>query len=224
MTTIPTTAPPRSTVELRRLGSRALVAAGSAWAAYLALRPYGDETTLEGVEGIASPAWVASHLLGAAAFVLLALALVIRAVTRPGPDGWTARRAAAAMVVGAVFVLPYYGAETFGLHAIAAEAVDRGDATLLDVVDDVRYGTAAVVTFAIGLAATIASGVLLALDGRRSPTVARAAQVALGAAVATAPLQYGLPPAGRVAHGGLLLVAAVATSVTGGRGGISALG
>jgi hypothetical protein len=177
-----------------------LLVTGVTWAAYLLLRPYGDETTLAGAEGVASDRWVVAHLLGALAFVTVAVALTLR-WRRTG----TGHLAAALAGVGAVLVLPYYGAETFGLQAIAAEAVARGDASMLALFDDVRYGAYAMTTFGLGLLAVVAAGVLLARGGL---TARRWAVLALGVAVATMPLQYFVDAPLRMTHGVLVLAAA----------------
>ncbi len=70
--------------------------------------------------------------LGLAAFprLMLRLADLDRSVA--------ARWGRGAGLVGAVLVLPYFGAESLGLHAIGIAARDN-DLRLLDVVDQVRY-------------------------------------------------------------------------------------
>lgn len=186
-----------------RTGERAaLLTAGLAWAGYLTLRPYGDETTLAGAEGIASTRWEVAHLLGMLGFVAVAVAFALGATRAPRR---TSTLVAVLAGAGAVAVLPYYGAETFGLGAIAAEAVARQDVGLLAQLDAVRYGALALTTFGIGLLAVIAAGALHAWSGIRARA---AANVALGAVVATMPLQFFLPAPLRVAHG--LVVLAVA--------------
>src|SRR5690606_4782971 len=99
----------------------AFVVAGLAFAAYPALRPYSDETSLDGAAAMASTAWVAAHSLGMVGFIALTLGVWALHGLRPG-----ASRAAAATVtltwLGASLVLPYYGAETFGVRVIAERA------------------------------------------------------------------------------------------------------
>jgi hypothetical protein len=65
-----------------RLGAVALASAGLLFAAFPLIRPFfaepvgGDAATLTSVaEALMSPAWVVSHLLAAAALVLLPLVL-----------------------------------------------------------------------------------------------------------------------------------------------------
>lgn len=53
----------------------AWIAAGAAFLAYPALRPYADKTDLDGLAAMASTAWIGSHLLGMIGFVLLTVAL-----------------------------------------------------------------------------------------------------------------------------------------------------
>lgn len=42
--------------------------------------------------------------------------------------------------VGAALVLPYYGAETFGLQAVAAQTLADGGTAMPAVTDAIRFG------------------------------------------------------------------------------------
>ena len=99
-----------SSAPVGRIGSTAALALGLAslaFAAYPVLRGYGPETGMEGAALYARPAWLFAHLLGMAGFVLVATGLA-------GVD----ERAGRWATWGAFLVLPYYGAEAFGLHAL----------------------------------------------------------------------------------------------------------
>ncbi|RIV38407.1 hypothetical protein D2L64_12735 [Micromonospora radicis] len=78
-------------------------------------------------------------------------------------DTGSGRTAVAAFVtstVGAGLVLPYYGAEAFGLHAIARQAAADPRIDLLALADQVRYDPIAVTTFGAGLLALGAGATL----------------------------------------------------------------
>ena len=68
-----------------RIGAVCFTVTGLLFAGYPAVRPYSDETTMDGARAIASTAWIASHLLAVAGFVLLGLSLLaLRDWVRPG--------------------------------------------------------------------------------------------------------------------------------------------
>src|ERR1044072_1204764 len=97
-----------------RMSRVLLVLSGVLFVLYPALRPWQDETTVAGAhEAMGSTAWVAAHFCAMVGFVLVPIALRglrERIGTAPAIVAW----------VGAGLVLPYYGAEDFGLHAAAA--------------------------------------------------------------------------------------------------------
>src|SRR5262245_7269945 len=107
-----------------RAGALALAVAGILFILYPATRPWHDETTVDGaIRSMSSSWWVASHLFAMLGFILVPLGLLaLRSVVQHG----RAERLAAAAVLtswlGAGLTLPYYGAEDFGLHAIASRA------------------------------------------------------------------------------------------------------
>lgn len=193
-----------------------LIATGAAMAGYLAVRPYGDHGSVldrSAAEAFASPWWIASHLCGVFALASLArLALRIDALAG-GVDGRVARSASLA---GLVMVLPYYGAETFGLHALGKAAVD-GDSTALLLVDDVRNQPAALGLFALGLillaVGVVASGLSWRRWLRAHGRVGALAAWPLVVLAAFFAAQFSLPPAGRIAFGLAYLVAALVWAV-----------
>src|SRR3546814_18443724 len=102
-------------------------------------RPYGAAgSDAQTAAAFASTAWVVSHVCGA-----LALASVGRLGLRLADrsDTLTARTARWTGLGGAVLVLPYYGAETFGLHAIGTRAPQ--DPAPLSLSGEVRHQPAA---------------------------------------------------------------------------------
>lgn len=198
-------------------GPAALAAAGGAFIAYPALRPYADETTLAGAEAMASGAWVLAHLLGMAGFVLVALGMTMTA------QGQRAMRWAAALAwLGAALVLPFYGAETFGLRVIGQHALAENSAEVLALAEELRMGATQITMFGIGLLAVAGAGVALAIATWRGGALARTAGLATGAGLVLYLPQFFGTPVLRVGHGlllgaGLLLLAAGLAQRPGGR-------
>jgi hypothetical protein len=106
--------------------------------------------------------------------------------------------------IGVGLILPYYGAEMFGLRALGQEALRQHSPALLSLADSVRLGPGAIV-FGAGLLLLAAGAVLVALAVWRSGTLSRWSGIpfALGF-VLYLPQFFGTQPI-RVAHG--LLVA-----------------
>lgn len=187
-----------------------VVGTGVFMAAYLLLRPYGDT----GDPGAAAAAyastwWVVAHLCGALALASFGR-LALRLADVDG--GLLSRSARTAALTGTVLVLPYYGAETFGLHAIGQQAL-AGDSDVLTLVDAVRNHPAALTTFGLGMLLLAVAGVLMAVVWqRRGGTLAWAAWP-LGLAMAAVLPQFYLPPVGRMAFG-LAYAAAAAVLLT----------
>ena len=104
-----------------RAGAAALAVAGVLFLAYPALRPWHDESTVAGATAsMSSTAWVTAHFFAMLGFILVPLGLLALraaiATTRAEPLALTA---AVLAWIGSGLTLPYYGAEDFGLHAIA---------------------------------------------------------------------------------------------------------
>lgn len=171
--------------------------AGILFVIYPALRPYSSEKGMAGAEAFASWQWAAAHLCGILAFVLLAQ-------TAARMD--LGRIASIAIGFGACLVLPYYGAEVFGVGAIGRRVVQNADPSLLGVVDDIRFSAPAMVLFAAGL-------LLLAIGGLAAGATLWNSQRAAGAMLAIGLVlflpQFYFPPALRLAHGAVLGLAMV---------------
>lgn len=168
---------------------------GVLFAIYPALRPYSTETGQAAVDAFSSPMWTAAHVSAMAGFITLALA--VRAA-RPG------RIAETSTWVGVGLVLPYYGAETFGLAALAVRAQETGNTALIDTADAIRYGPVQVVMFGAGLVLIAVGTVALArrIGSWQSWTFAAGFVLLLP--------QFYAPSWLRIAHGILILVGAVA--------------
>ncbi|MDP3889951.1 hypothetical protein [Nocardioides sp.] len=190
----------------------ALLVAGVAFAVYPALRPYGPETGAVGAADFASTAWVVSHACGMIGFVLVAVALRFAAANPPWAWSGPAVRAVETRAWLAVaLLLPYYGAETYGLQAIGQYAVEQGDPGVLAIAEDFRLAPFAATTFLIGLLLLVWVGWGIARGLWSAGTLARAGGVLAGLGLAAYLPQFFGPPGLRVAHGivlgmGLLLM------------------
>lgn len=180
-------------------GAGAFAFAGVMFLLYPALRPWHDESTVAGArESMSSNGWVAAHFFAMLGFIAVPLGLfALHAVL-------TSRSSLLALVtawVGAGLTLPYYGAEDFGLHALARSRTPD----LLDVVERVRYQPVAITTFGIGLALLAMSGVLAAVAIWRAGVLQPASGILFAVGFALFIPQFSLPAAGRIAHGVLVL-------------------
>ena len=193
-----------------RTGALALAAAGVLFVLYPAVRPWHDESTVSGATAsMSSQAWVAAHFFAMLGFILLPLGLLaVRDALAGTQSASLARTAAVVTWIGAGLTLPYYGAEDFGLHAIAANHA----ANLLDLIHAVRYQPLAMTIFGAGLVLLAVGAVLAAVAIWRSGVLPRYSGILFAVALALFFPQFYLPPAGRIAHGvltgiGLAIVA-----------------
>jgi hypothetical protein len=191
-----------------RSGAVALAVAGVLLLLYPAVRPWQDESTVEGAtKALSSGAWVAAHLFAMIGFILVSLGLlaVWGAVFRTRAE----RLGFAAVVtfwIGAGLTLPYYGAEDFGLNAIARRAAEGQVGDLLGLVDAVRFSPVPATTFVLGLLLLGAGAVLAAVAVWRSGALPRSSGILFALGFALFLPQFFTPPAVRIAHG--VLVAA----------------
>jgi len=178
-----------------------LAAAGVLFVLYPVLRPYSSESGLAGARAFGSDRWVLAHICGMAAFGCFAAAcnLTAQRLTR------------LSALLGVALILPYYGAEAFGLHAIGLAALSRGEASLTGVSDSVRNDPTALMTFGAGWIALAIAGLALArtLWARGAHTGAALAGAGL---VLYLPQFFGPPPI-RIAHGVILGVGLVIVAV-----------
>ena len=186
----------------RRPAPAALVS-GVLMAIYLVLRPYGDVGDGPGMaEAFASPLWVLAHLAGAAGLAAAAWWAVRMSALA---SGRVARLAAWAGPLGLVGVLPYYGAETFALHAIGRRAMAGQD--VLPLVAEIRNHPAALTLFGLGLLLLAVAGISAAVGWQRAGR--GPAAWPLGLMMAGVLPQFYLPAPGRMAYGLLFLAAAL---------------
>jgi hypothetical protein len=179
------------------------IAAGVGFATYPVVRPYADETTYAGLAAMASNTWLLAHLLGVLAFAALPIGLS-RLGRRLAPEGSRAADSLGPLnYLALVLLLPYYGAETFGLHAIGQYA-SPGDTALLTVVDSVRYQPVAMTMFGLGLLTLAVVGVLLAITTWSHSAALRVAGLVTGVGLALYLPQFFGTPTIRIAHGVVL--------------------
>lgn len=190
---------------LARLGAPALALAGALFVLYPAVRPWHDESTVDGaVASMSSGAWVASHLFAMIGFILVPLALLaLRGVLAGSRSEGLALTAAITTWIGAGLTLPYYGAEDFGLHEIASSP-DASRIDLLAVVEAVRMNPVAATTFVLGLLALGAGAVMAAMAVWRSGVLARHSAIPFAVGFALFIPQFWAPAAVRIAHGVLV--------------------
>ena len=191
-----------------RLGAFALALAGVLFLLYPAVRPWKDESTVAGATAaMASEAWIASHLFAMIGFILVPLGLlaVYGAISRTR-GGSLALAAAVTSWVGAGLPLPYYGAEDFGLNAIAGQTAEGQPLDLLGLVDAVRFSPVAAATFVLGLLSLAVGAIVAASAIWRSGLLPRYSGVPFAAGFALFFPQFYTPPAVRIGHGALVAV------------------
>jgi hypothetical protein len=113
--------------------------------------------------------------------------------------------------IGVGLTLPYYGAEDFGLHAIAGPHGHGSD--LLELVKAVRYQPLAITIFGAGLILIALGAVVAAVAVWRSGALAKASGVLFGAAFALYLPQFFGPAAVRIGHGVLVAIGSVVLAV-----------
>jgi hypothetical protein len=189
-----------------RFGALALLLAGVLFILYPVTRPWTDESTVEGAQSaMASTAWVASHGFAMVGFVLLGLGLLaVWAAVQPTRAEPIATAAVVTGWLGAGLTLPYYGAEDFGLHAVAAAHADGQSLDLLGIAEAVRYQPFAMTIFGAGLLLLAASGVLVAVAAARSRVLATAPAVLVALGLVLFLPQFFTAAPVRIAHGVVL--------------------
>lgn len=232
----PTTDPSAPTRLAVPAAARAWFAvAGLALAAYPLLRPWGAESD---PATFASTLWPVSHALGVVGFVALAVALRIlagrQAEVGAASAGWNSagrgsgsasgslggwrgqpfRKAESRAWLAVAGLLPYYGAEAFGLHALGAYVVGGGDSGALAVADDFRYGTLPMTFFAVGLVSLAFVGARVISGWGRTLDLPGVGAWLAGLGLLTYLPQFFTPGPVRIAHGvalgaGLVILALV---------------
>lgn len=179
---------------------------GVAFAAYPILRPYGPEAGAEFAADLASPLWLVAHVCGMVGFAALAFAL--RALATAGAGRleevrpW--RRVETRMWLALALLLPYYGAEAYGLSAVGRHARD-GHLDVLAVAESFRYAPFEVNTFGVGLLVlALVGGHLVRATWGAADRVTRLGGALAGLGLLTFLPQFFTAPEVRMAHGVVL--------------------
>ena len=195
----------RNTARIR-LGAIALAVSGILFVLYPEIRPFSDETSLQGAQAFASTAWLVAHMLAMVAFILvevgllgLYLALQESAAERP------AFLALVISLLGIGLTLPFYGGEAFGLHAIGQEALKEQRAALVGLAEVVRSGPG-LIMFVVGLLLLAVGAIMAAIAIWRSGVLAKWSGVPFAMGFALYIPQFFATQPIRVAHGVLVAI------------------
>ncbi len=151
-----------------RLSASSLIISGILFVLYPTIRPFSDETSLQGAIAFASTDWLVAHILAIIAFTLLPLGLLGLHISLQGTSvNSLAYWSVVLCLIGIGLTMPFYGGETFGLHAIGHEAISQQAATLVSLATVVRSG-AGLVMFLIGLLLLAIATIILAIAIWRS--------------------------------------------------------
>lgn len=194
-----------------RLAAAGLALAGVLFALYPGLRPWRDETTLQGAqEAMSSGWWVATHLFAMIGFILVPLALLaVRRVVDGTPAEPLALAGAVTAWIGVGLTLPFYGAEDFALNVLATKSAAGAPLDLLDLAESIRYQSTAVTTFGVGLVLLAVGAVLSAVAVARSGVLPRFSAVLFAVGFAAFLPQFFTPAGVRIGHGVLLAAGCV---------------
>lgn len=199
-----------------RLGALAFVLAAVLFILYPAIRPWKNESTVDGATAaMASGSWVAAHLFAMIGFILVPLGLLaLQSTVSRTPAEPLALAATVTSWIGAGLTLPYYGAEDFGLNAIAGQTAEGRPLDLLGLVDAVRFSPVAATMFALGLLSLAVGAIVAASAIWRSGVLPRYSGVPFAAGFALFFPQFYTPPAVRIGHGVLVAVGLTWLAVT----------
>jgi hypothetical protein len=189
------------------LAALAFTVSGILFVLYPAIRPFSDESSLQGALAFASSSWVLAHSLAMLGFILLALGLLGLYLRLQATS--VERTALWALVlswIGVGLTLPYYGAEVFGLHAIGQEALRQQNPGLLSLVNAVRWEQGIVFILA-GLSLLAVGTILFAIAIWRSGILLRWSGIPLAIGFALYIPQFTTSQFVRVGHGLFILLA-----------------
>jgi hypothetical protein len=189
-----------------RLGALSLAISGVLFVLYPAIRPFSDETSLQGAQAFASSAWLVAHILAMVAFILVEVGLLGLFIALQGSVvDRLAFWALVVSVLGIGLTLPFYGGEAFGLHAIGQEAVKEQNAALVSLADVVRSGPG-LVMFGVGLLLLAVGAIMAAVAIWRSGALAKWSGIPFALGFALYIPQFFATQPVRVAHGILVAI------------------
>lgn len=185
---------------------------GIAFALYPIIRPFSDEATMQGAKAFASGEWMVSHILAMIAFTFLPLGFLELQKSSKDPSITPALNLAVMFsIIGIGFTLPYYGGETFGLHAIGYEALRQQNDELVSLEIIVRSGPG-LLMFVIGLLLLAVSSIIVAVSLWKSERYSKWSGIPLAIGMLLYLPQFMTDEPFRIAHGilvalGCLLIA-----------------
>ncbi|MDI9953678.1 MULTISPECIES: hypothetical protein [Rhodococcus] len=187
-----------------RICAAALFAlAGVLFVVYPLVRPYAAGGAPDGRAEFASPSWLVAHLAAVGGFIAFGLALVALSGLLKGTGGERAAVVAvAASWIGTGLTLPYYGAETFALHALGGSDLDENAVTTLT--ESVRMGAAQATLFATGLLLVAVGAAAAAVAIARSRLLAGWAGIPMAVGFALFIPQFYVDAPLRIGHGVLI--------------------
>lgn len=191
-------------------GLAALLAiAGLLFVIYPALRPFSDESSLEGAAAFASSEWLLSHTLAIFGFILLPLGLLgLLIVFNDSKAKHLMFQSLVLALVGTGLTLPFYGAEVYGLYAIGQEALRLQNAEFVQVANEVRFGSGFIM-IVIGLILLAISLIMAAISIWRTGILSKASGIPLALGMLLYLPQYMASQPLRVAHGALMTLGCV---------------
>ncbi|MHC0039741.1 hypothetical protein [Pseudoneobacillus sp. C159] len=197
---------------LMRFSAICFVISGILFVLYPAIRPFSDETSLEGANAFASTEWLVAHTFAIVAFTLLHLGLLgLHNSLKNTALKSLSFSAVVFLLLGIGLTLPFYGGETYGLRAIGLEAIAQQNVALVSLANVVRSGPG-LIMFLIGLLLLAIASIIVAITIWRSGSYHKWSGIpfALGISLFI-PQFFGGQPL-RVAHGfivglGCLLIA-----------------
>jgi hypothetical protein len=190
-----------------RLTAFSLAIAGLCFILYPAIRPFSDESTLQGAEAFAASSWLLAHSLAMIGFILLILGLLgLCSQLRKTTARSLGITALVVTWIGVSLTLTYYGAETFALHAVGQEAVSQNNVDLLvTLTNSIRFGEG-IWFFGFGLLAIAVGAILFAIAIWMSGILTKWSGIPLAVGLALFIPQFFAPQSVRVGHGLLVLV------------------
>lgn len=184
-----------------RLSAAAMAVSGLLFVLYPAIRPFSDETSLQGAAAFATDRWLLAHMLAMVAFTLLPLGLLglhsSLQRTKVERGGY---RAVVLSLIGTGLTLPFYGGEAYGLHAIGQQALIQRSAAVLGLATAVRSGPG-LAMFIAGLLLLAIAGIILAITIWRSVTYPKWSGIPLAVGLALYIPQFLVTQPLRLAHG-----------------------
>lgn len=145
-----------------RVAASSLVLSGVFFVLFPVIRPFFDESSLQGAKEFASAQWVLAHAFGMGGFILLTVGIlgVYLLLENTEVERWVLR-ALVLSIIGVGLTLPFFGAEAFSLQIIGQAAVNQNNPALIPLVNQVRFGPA-IAFIGTGLILVAAATILLA--------------------------------------------------------------